>query len=96
MVDSSNDPTPKNLHHQRIGESECCESLARTTTQHPNHTDPVALLNTIGKTMDAIIAGRLSYLTDTDQLLPETHMGGSEQRLTEHEPYFIKKIYERP
>ncbi|KAJ6436234.1 reverse transcriptase [Purpureocillium lavendulum] len=61
----------------------------------PKSYRPIALLNTIGKVMDAIIATRLSYIAETYQLLPATHMGGRKLRSTEHAlHYIIEKIYD--
>ncbi len=37
---------------------------------------PIALLNTLGKVMEAIIAERLQYLFATKNILPPTHLGG--------------------
>lgn len=37
---------------------------------------PIALLNTIGKVMEAVIATRMSALLETHQLLPVNHIGG--------------------
>ncbi|KAJ6436839.1 reverse transcriptase [Purpureocillium lavendulum] len=63
----------------------------------PKSYRPIALLNTIGKVMDAIIATRLSYIAETYQLLPATHMGGRKLRSTEHAlHYIIEKIYDAP
>ena len=60
----------------------------------PKSYRPIALLNTIGKTMDAIIATRLSFLAETYQLLPTTHMGGRKLKSTEHAlHYIIDRIY---
>lgn len=60
----------------------------------PKSYRPIALLNTIGKVMDAIIATRLSYLAETYQLLPATHMGGRKLRSTEHALHYIMdRIY---
>ena len=65
-----------------------------------NYTAPksyrlIALMNTIGKIMDAVIARRLSYLAETHQVLPPTHMGGRKMRSTEHALHAVtKKIYE--
>ncbi|KAI3527139.1 zinc knuckle [Colletotrichum filicis] len=36
---------------------------------------PIALLNTVGKIMDAIIARRLSYFAEIHRLLLDSHMG---------------------
>lgn len=37
---------------------------------------PVALLNTLGKVMESILARRLSYVVEKHNLLPSQHMGG--------------------
>ncbi|GFF96865.1 pol-like protein [Aspergillus lentulus] len=37
---------------------------------------PVALLNTLGKVMESILARRLSYVVEKHNLLPPQHMGG--------------------
>ena len=60
----------------------------------PKAYRPIALLNTIGKIMDAIIAKRISYVTEAHQLLPKTHIGGRKARSTDHAIYIIlEKIY---
>jgi hypothetical protein len=52
-------------------------------------------MNTIGKIMDAVIAKRLSYLTEQHQVLPAAHMGGRKMRSTEHALHLVtKKINE--
>jgi retron-type reverse transcriptase len=61
----------------------------------PKAYRPIALLNTIGKIMDSIVARRLSYMAETHQLLPQRHMGGRKQRSTEHALHrIIDNIYE--
>src|SRR5438105_3042173 len=45
---------------------------------------PIALLNTIGKAMESIMAQRISYLADRYGLLPETHFGGRRGASAEH------------
>ncbi|KAJ3552122.1 hypothetical protein NPX13_g11188 [Xylaria arbuscula] len=60
----------------------------------PKAYRPIALLNTIGKVMDAIIAKRISYMAETYQLLPDTHIGGRRLRSTEQALHIIiEKIY---
>jgi hypothetical protein len=55
---------------------------------------PIALLNTMGKIMDAVLARRLSYLVGTYNVLPNTHLGGRKLRSTEHALYLIiERIY---
>ena len=46
----------------------------------PKAYRPIALLNTVGKIMEAVIATRLSYITEAFQLLPEAHHGGRKGR----------------
>jgi ribonuclease HI len=61
----------------------------------PKAYRPIALLNTIGKLMDSIIARRISYVTETHQLLPSTHIGGRKGRSVDHTLHtIIEKIYE--
>ncbi|KJK76179.1 hypothetical protein H634G_08585 [Metarhizium anisopliae BRIP 53293] len=61
----------------------------------PGSYRPIGLLNTIGKIMDAIIANRLSYVAETYDLLPVTHIGGRKLRSAEHAiHHIIDKIYE--
>jgi ribonuclease HI len=61
----------------------------------PKSYRPIALMNTTGKIMDAVIARRLSYLAETHHVLPLTHMGGRKMRSTEHALHAVThKIYE--
>ena len=41
----------------------------------PKSYRPIALLNTLGKVLEAIVANRLTYLADTYRLLPSRHTG---------------------
>ena len=60
----------------------------------PKAYRPIALLNTIGKVMDAVLARRLSWLVETQDVLPNAHMGGRKQRATEHALHaVIERIY---
>lgn len=60
----------------------------------PKAYRPIALLNTIGKIMDAVLARRLSYLVETEDVLPNSHMGGRKKRSTEHALHaIIERIY---
>ena len=45
---------------------------------------PVALLNTLGKFLEAVIARRISYAVETEGLLPKTHLGGRRGISTDH------------
>src|SRR5947207_4436730 len=44
---------------------------------------PIALENTIGKVFESVIAEAISYLTETNELLPAHHYGGRPGRSTE-------------
>ena len=61
----------------------------------PKAYRPIALLNTIGKLMDSIIARRISYVTEAYQLLPSTHIRGRKGRSVDHALHtIVGKIYE--
>jgi hypothetical protein len=45
---------------------------------------PVALLNTIGKGLESVVARRISYMLDSNNILPPTHLGGRKGISTEH------------
>ena len=55
----------------------------------PKAYRPIALLNTLGKALEAIIAHRLAYLADTHHLLPSRHTGGRKLASTEHAMHFL-------
>ncbi|OQE71313.1 hypothetical protein PENNAL_c0107G01286, partial [Penicillium nalgiovense] len=50
---------------------------------------PVALLNTLGKFLEAVIARRISYAVETEGLLPRTHLGGRRGISTDHAIHII-------
>lgn len=55
---------------------------------------PIALLNTISKIMEFILAKRISYLAETHDLLPRTHFGARKSVSTEHALHFmVERIY---
>ncbi|EDN02399.1 predicted protein [Histoplasma mississippiense (nom. inval.)] len=45
---------------------------------------PIALLNTLGKALESILATRISQAVEEHQLLPRTHVGGRKGMSTEH------------
>jgi hypothetical protein len=49
----------------------------------PKAYRPIALLNTVGKVLEAVIASRISYLAEAHHLLPESHYGARKGRGTE-------------
>jgi hypothetical protein len=50
----------------------------------PKAYRPVALLNTLGKFLEAIIAQRISYTIKSHGLLPTSHLGGRKRISTDH------------
>jgi hypothetical protein len=55
----------------------------------PKSYRPIALLNTLWKVLEAIIASRLAYLADVHHLLPSRHTGGRKLASTEHAMHFL-------
>ena len=55
----------------------------------PKAYRPIALLNTLGKVLEAIMANRLAYLADVHHLLPSRHTGGRKLASTEHAMHFL-------
>jgi hypothetical protein len=55
---------------------------------------PISLLQTISKGLEAVVAARLSYLTEKFHLLPSYHFGGRLRRLAEHAlNVLVERIY---
>lgn len=60
----------------------------------PKAYRPIALLSTLGKAMEAIIANRLAYLADVHHLLPARHTGGRKLASTEHAMHvLLQRVY---
>ena len=55
----------------------------------PKSYRPIALLNTLGKALEAVIANRLAYLADVYHLLPSRHTGGRKLASTEHAVHIL-------
>jgi hypothetical protein len=55
----------------------------------PKSYRPIALLSTIGKALEAILATRLSYLVEQHQLLLDYHVGGRRGRSPEHAVHLL-------
>jgi hypothetical protein len=49
----------------------------------PKAYRPIALLNTLGKSLESIIGRKISYLAEAHRLLPDTQMGARRGRSTE-------------
>ena len=61
----------------------------------PKSYRPIALLNTLGKALEAIVANRLAYLADVYGLLPSRHTGGRKLASTDHAIHFLlQKIHQ--
>jgi hypothetical protein len=61
----------------------------------PKSYRPIALLNTLGKALEAIIANRLTYLADTYHLLLSRHTGGRKLASTDHAIHLLlQRIHE--
>ena len=61
----------------------------------PKSYRPIALLNTLGKGLEIIIANRLTYLADTRHLLPSRHTGGRKLASTDHAIHlFLQRTHE--
>lgn len=56
---------------------------------------PIALMNTVGKVLDSIIARRLQYYAEQYHLLPRNHTGGRKATSSEHALHLLmEKIHE--
>lgn len=55
----------------------------------PKSYRPIALLDTIGKILESVIATRMAALTERYGLLPPTHYGGRKLKSTEHALHHI-------
>lgn len=61
----------------------------------PKSYRPIALLNTVGKIMEAVMARRLSYLIEAHDLLPCRYVGGRRLRSAEHALHtIVEAIYD--
>ena len=60
----------------------------------PKSYRPIALLNTLGKVLETIIANRLAYIADVHQLLPIRHTGCRKLASKEHAVHLLlQRIY---
>jgi hypothetical protein len=61
----------------------------------PKAFRPISLLQTISKGLEAVVAARLSYLTERFSLLPANHFGGWPRRSAEHAlNVLVERIYQ--
>ncbi|KAJ5638941.1 hypothetical protein N7528_001331 [Penicillium herquei] len=50
----------------------------------PKSYRPIALMNTLGKLLEAVVATRISYAVEEHSLLPKTHLGGRKGISVDH------------
>ncbi|KAJ5642579.1 hypothetical protein N7490_006579 [Penicillium lividum] len=50
----------------------------------PKSYRPIALMNTLGKLLEAVIASRISWAVEEHHLLPDTHLGGRKGISVDH------------
>jgi hypothetical protein len=50
----------------------------------PKSYRPIALMNTMGKILDTVLARRIQYYAERYHMLPQTHTGGRKQSSCEH------------
>ncbi|KAF7184036.1 hypothetical protein CNMCM7691_004595 [Aspergillus felis] len=62
---------------------------------NPGAYRPISLLNTLGKLLEAVVARRLSYLTEKHSLLPDTQFGGRPGRTTEQALLVLSSAIDR-
>ena len=61
----------------------------------PNAYRPISFLNTLGKSLEAVIARRLSFFAEFHRLLPETQFGGRPGRTTEQALLVLTKAIDQ-
>ena len=61
----------------------------------PKAFRPISLIPTVSKGLEAVVAARLSYITEQYGLLPENHLGGRPSRSAEQAlNVVIERIYQ--
>ena len=58
--------------------------LGKDDYSAPKSYRPIALMNTLGKVLDTVLARRIQYLAESQHLLPTTHVGGRKAASCEH------------
>jgi ribonuclease HI len=80
--------------HFRQSVTVVLRKLDKDDYTQPKSYRPIALLNTLGKALEAVVANRLTYLADTFQLLPKEHIGGRKLASTDHAIHLLlQRIY---
>jgi ribonuclease HI len=73
-----------NPSHFQDGITVAMKKPGKRDLRIPKSYRPVALLNTIAKVLEAVIAQRISYAVERYKLLPNTHLGGRKAISTDH------------
>ena len=58
--------------------------LGKDDYSAPKSYRPIALMNTLGKVLVTVLARRIQYIAESQQLLPTTHIGGRKVASCEH------------
>jgi hypothetical protein len=73
-----------NPSHFQMSITVVLRKMGKKNYRIPKAYRPIALLNTIGKALESVIACRISYMVETHSILPPTHLGGRKGISTEH------------
>ena len=79
---------PKHFRHSR---TMVLRKPEKDDYTQPKSYRPIALLSTLGKGLEKVIAARLSYLVEEYQLLPKEHTGGRKLSSIENAIHMILK-----
>jgi hypothetical protein len=72
------------LEHFHMSTTVVLRKPGKLDYSDPKSYRPIALLSTIGKALESVVASRLSYLVEAYGLLPDNHIGGRRGCSTEH------------
>jgi hypothetical protein len=73
-----------NPRHFQVSVTTVLRKPGKSKYTEPKAFRPVALLNTIGKALESVVAQRLSYAVERFRLLPKNHLGGRRGISCEH------------
>lgn len=78
--------------HYRDSRTVALRKPGKDDYSKPKSYRPIALLNTIGKVLEGVLAVRLSYLAERYDLLPDHHFGGRRGQGTETALHTVLEI----
>jgi hypothetical protein len=70
--------------HFKVSISVVIKKMGKSDYSAPKSYRPIALMNTLGKIMDAILAKRIAYLAEKYRMLPLQHAGGRKLASCDH------------